>query len=230
MHPYDAFEVSILNSSRTSDDDGCARASARGGSPKRQHSPRGEQRRLPSLLGRSGERDDGDGDDELRDKCPGYESTLDELVALANMDDREAAAPSAVLLSGCAGVGKTRMVRACVLALYTFLRRECTFYVTMNFHSKNALVIPQNIRLLCGWNNIFERLPSMEKRRRGSRSDCRATWRRRIGPYSRPRFQSRTSCSNRRSRRRRRLSIATARSHFATAEAHRPPRRAEIRH
>ena len=41
--------------------------------------------------------------------CPGYYSVLEELVTLAKMDNPNGA-PSAVILSGCAGVGKTRMV------------------------------------------------------------------------------------------------------------------------
>ena len=41
--------------------------------------------------------------------CPGYYSVLEELVTLAKMDNPNGA-PAAVMLSGCAGVGKTRMV------------------------------------------------------------------------------------------------------------------------
>jgi len=43
--------------------------------------------------------------------CPGYEPIIDNLVALAQLVD-ENAAPTGILLSGCAGVGKSRMVRA----------------------------------------------------------------------------------------------------------------------
>jgi len=41
--------------------------------------------------------------------CPGYYSVLDELITLAKTDNPNGV-PSAVILSGCAGVGKTRMV------------------------------------------------------------------------------------------------------------------------
>ena len=41
--------------------------------------------------------------------CPGYESTLQELLALAQTRDQRCA-PTAVVVSGCPGVGKTRMV------------------------------------------------------------------------------------------------------------------------
>ena len=47
--------------------------------------------------------------------CPGYESTLEELLALARVED-PAGAPAAVVLAGCAGVGKSRMVRASAAA------------------------------------------------------------------------------------------------------------------
>ena len=47
-------------------------------------------------------------EDEL--VCPGYESTLQELLALAQTRDRRCS-PTAVVISGCPGVGKTRMVR-----------------------------------------------------------------------------------------------------------------------
>eukprot|EP00956_Cyclotella_meneghiniana_P005319 scaffold6698_cov72-Cyclotella_meneghiniana.AAC.4 len=40
--------------------------------------------------------------------CPGYQSIIDELLSLSKLVDQNAA-PSAVLLSGCAGVGKSRM-------------------------------------------------------------------------------------------------------------------------
>ncbi|KAL3797103.1 hypothetical protein HJC23_000441 [Cyclotella cryptica] len=40
--------------------------------------------------------------------CPGYESTLDELISLAMLTDPNAA-PTGILLSGCSGVGKSRM-------------------------------------------------------------------------------------------------------------------------
>ncbi|KAL7545148.1 hypothetical protein ACHAWF_008503 [Thalassiosira exigua] len=40
--------------------------------------------------------------------CPGYGHVLEELVALASMDD-PTGAPTAVVLSGCSGVGKSRM-------------------------------------------------------------------------------------------------------------------------
>ena len=41
--------------------------------------------------------------------CPGYQSVLNELLTLAKMNNPNGA-PTAVILSGCAGVGKTRMV------------------------------------------------------------------------------------------------------------------------
>lgn len=44
--------------------------------------------------------------------CPGYESIFNELLSLARMMNNPDAYPSAVLLSGCSGVGKTRMVRS----------------------------------------------------------------------------------------------------------------------
>ena len=50
--------------------------------------------------------------------CPGYQSVLDELLTLAKMDNPNGA-PAAVILSGCAGVGKTRMV--CHITLYYHL-------------------------------------------------------------------------------------------------------------
>mmetsp|Transcript_29707 Transcript_29707/g.62549 ORF Transcript_29707/g.62549 Transcript_29707/m.62549 type:complete len:892 (+) Transcript_29707:63-2738(+) len=40
--------------------------------------------------------------------CPGYESILEELLMLAKMNDPNGS-PTAVVLSGCSGVGKTRM-------------------------------------------------------------------------------------------------------------------------
>lgn len=42
--------------------------------------------------------------------CPGYESVLNELLSLAELIGTPAA-PTGILLSGCAGVGKSRMVR-----------------------------------------------------------------------------------------------------------------------
>ncbi len=42
--------------------------------------------------------------------CPGYENVLEELLLLAKMMTNPDAYPSAVLLSGCCGVGKSRMV------------------------------------------------------------------------------------------------------------------------
>ena len=46
--------------------------------------------------------------DSFHYSCPGYEPVLSELLTLANMDNRDGA-PTAVILSGCAGVGKSRM-------------------------------------------------------------------------------------------------------------------------
>ncbi|EJK63931.1 hypothetical protein THAOC_15384, partial [Thalassiosira oceanica] len=42
--------------------------------------------------------------------CPGYESTLQELLTMAQTRDQRCS-PTAVVISGCPGVGKTRMVR-----------------------------------------------------------------------------------------------------------------------
>jgi hypothetical protein len=47
---------------------------------------------------------------ELEYACPGYESALNELLSLAKLTGTPAA-PTGILLSGCAGVGKSRMVR-----------------------------------------------------------------------------------------------------------------------
>lgn len=47
--------------------------------------------------------------DEEDRSCPGYESVLRELLFLATMSDPHGR-PTAVVLSGCSGVGKTRMV------------------------------------------------------------------------------------------------------------------------
>jgi DNA replication protein DnaC len=44
--------------------------------------------------------------------CPGYNTVLEELVSFAKLVD-SSAAPTGVLLSGCAGVGKSRMVCLC---------------------------------------------------------------------------------------------------------------------
>jgi len=53
-----------------------------------------------------------DSHDSIHFVCPGYESILNELISLARMMNNPDAYPSAVLLSGCSGVGKTRMVRS----------------------------------------------------------------------------------------------------------------------
>ena len=67
--------------------------------------------------------------------CPGYESVLGELTALARTMCNPRAAPTATLLSGCAGVGKSRMVRRllllCVLAPYL----SSCFYVRRTSHA-----------------------------------------------------------------------------------------------
>ena len=48
--------------------------------------------------------------DDVQYNCPGYEAVLEELLTLAKMNDPNGA-PTAVMLSGCSGVGKSRMVR-----------------------------------------------------------------------------------------------------------------------
>ena len=52
-------------------------------------------------------------------KCPGYESILDELLTLTKISNPNGS-PTAVILSGCSGVGKSRMV--------------CFLYVAISFH------------------------------------------------------------------------------------------------
>ena len=44
--------------------------------------------------------------------CPGYTMLMNELIQLATLWNRRASSP--VLLTGCSGVGKTRMVRFCI--------------------------------------------------------------------------------------------------------------------
>ena len=48
--------------------------------------------------------------DDVQYNCQGYEDVLEELLTLAKMNDPNGA-PTAVMLSGCSGVGKSRMVR-----------------------------------------------------------------------------------------------------------------------
>eukprot|EP00578_Thalassiosira_sp_NH16_P006297 CAMPEP_0181121864 /NCGR_PEP_ID=MMETSP1071-20121207/24983_1 /TAXON_ID=35127 /ORGANISM="Thalassiosira sp., Strain NH16" /LENGTH=906 /DNA_ID=CAMNT_0023206747 /DNA_START=72 /DNA_END=2792 /DNA_ORIENTATION=+ len=47
-------------------------------------------------------------EDNMHYSCPGYESVLEELLTLSKMDNPDGA-PTAVMLSGCSGVGKSRM-------------------------------------------------------------------------------------------------------------------------
>jgi len=56
--------------------------------------------------------------------CPGYYSVLEELVTLAKMDNPNGA-PAAVILSGCTGVGKTRMVCYIYCHLYAICYVGC---------------------------------------------------------------------------------------------------------
>ena len=63
-------------------------------------------------------------DDSIHFICPGYEPILDELLSLARMMDTPDACPTTVLLSGCSGVGKTRMVGSYYLFHIT---PACTF-------------------------------------------------------------------------------------------------------
>jgi len=63
--------------------------------------------------------------------CPGYYSVLEELVTLAKMSNPDGA-PSAVILSGCAGVGKSRMV----CCIYFLLLQS---YVPVGFNSNSLM-------------------------------------------------------------------------------------------
>jgi hypothetical protein len=69
-------------------------------------------------------------DDNIHFICPGYEPILDELLSLARMMDTPDACPTAVLLSGCSGVGKTRMVGSYYLFPIT---PTCTFIIRFSF-------------------------------------------------------------------------------------------------
>jgi len=66
--------------------------------------------------------------------CPGYESTLDELLSLVMLTDPYAA-PTGVLLSGCSGVGKSRMVRVVnfVLVFLSTFEPHSTSDCVLNF-------------------------------------------------------------------------------------------------
>lgn len=66
--------------------------------------------------------------------CPGYESTLDELLSLVMLTDPNAA-PTGILLSGCSGVGKSRMVRVInfVLVFVSTVESQSTTDYVVNF-------------------------------------------------------------------------------------------------
>ena len=59
---------------------------------------------------------------EIKYTCPGYEKLLNEVVSLANIP-LESASPTAVLLVGCPGVGKSRLVRIVYLLYVHFICR-----------------------------------------------------------------------------------------------------------
>lgn len=57
---------------------------------------------------------------DVKNSCPGYETLLEDLVRLlklTHLDETAAAAPTGILLTGCHGVGKTRLVTAAVSRL-----------------------------------------------------------------------------------------------------------------
>ena len=56
---------------------------------------------------------------------PGYERLQDSVAQLLQLDDDRAASPSGVVLTGCAGVGKTRLAKAITSRLRQERRRQC---------------------------------------------------------------------------------------------------------
>ncbi len=54
--------------------------------------------------------------------CPGYENLIEEIISMANISV-ESGSPTGVLLTGCRGVGKSRLV--CTFSLLLFFFLEC---------------------------------------------------------------------------------------------------------
>ena len=70
--------------------------------------------------------------------CPGYEPVLEELLLLAKMMNNPDACPSAVLLSGCCGVGKSRMV--CLFLLLFFIMHRLANASSDSFFAAGIVV------------------------------------------------------------------------------------------